>query len=233
MNEIQQRAIHCSEKIFYKFRQSGKQVEESSCSLLKDKYPDLNWTTGIFTSNNYRRAHIDIIDATESHKLWIMHTVILPHLNDPSPIFGFDIICGPTRISGGFHDFSFGGADDHFMMSWFDDRVTGLNWKKERTLPEWAQKIFSHAMVAVGAITDLKEADQFLNIGLENLSYYLSKVGKTADVEFSQFYEVIEAQKQYCINQRKNPHTPRTMTMLGMSEEDAKFFLDEVLFPLN
>lgn len=229
MSEIQQRAINCSEKIFYKFRQSGKQVEEESCLTLKNKYPTLDWKTGIFTSSNYRRAHIDIVNAIDTHKLWIMHTVILPHFNDPSPIFGFDVICGPTRISGGFHDFSFGGDVNHEMMHWFDNRVSELKWKKERALPEWAQKIFSSAMVAVGSITDLGEANQFLNVGLENLSYYLNNVGKTStNTEI-----VAEAQKTYCIQQRKNPHTPRTMTMLGMSEDDAEFFLDEVLFPLS
>jgi hypothetical protein len=231
MSEIYNNAIKCSEKILYKFHQTGMVVKEEECLKLRGKYPMLNWTSGIFSSNSYRRAHIDIIDAMDTHKLWIMHTVILPHLNDPSPILGFDVICGPTRISGAFHDFSNGGDPNHPMMQWFSEKVENLQWKKERRLPEWAEKIFSPSMVAAGAISSEEEANQFLNLGVENISYYLKNVGKTEQEGFACYPAAIEAQRNYTVNQRLNPHTPRTMTMLGMSEEDARVFMDSVLFP--
>ena len=217
--------VDCAEKILYKFRSSGKEVHEDSCNHLKNKYSNLDWKTGIFTSYGYRRAHIDIIDATETHKLWILHTTVFPHLDDDSPIFGFDMVIGPTRISGAFHDFSINGNPHHDMMDWFSIRTENLVWKKPRELPEWAQNIFSPSMIAAGAITEEKEAKQFVNLGLQNLSYYLNKVGNKRG-------NSLDSQRYYCENQRKNPHTPRTMKLLGMSEDDANFFLKEVLFPL-
>lgn len=224
--QMREHAEECAEKILYKFRSAGTEIQEESCNSLKKKYSDLNWRTGIFTSQNFRRAHLDVIDATESHKLWILHSTVFPHFHDNSPIFGFDLIVGPTRISGAFHDFSPNGSSSHEMSKWFSLRTENLVWKKTRELPEWAQKIFSPSMIAAGAITDEKEAKQFLNVGLQNLAYYLNMVGKT-EGEKSFF-----SQRFYCENQRKNPHTPRTMNLLGMSEDDAKFFLEEVLFPL-
>ena len=215
----------CAEKILYKFRSTGTEIQEDACTTLKNKYPDLNWKTAIFGSYGYRRAHIDVIDAIETHKLWILHTTVFPHLDDDSPIFGFDMVVGPTRISGAFHDFSSNGNKNHDMMEWFALRTENLVWKKPRDLPEWAKNIFSPSMIAAGAITDEKEAQQFMNLGLQNLTYYLNKVGRKSGTS-------LESQNFYCENQRKNPHTPRTMKLLGMSEDDAKFFLEEVLFPL-
>jgi hypothetical protein len=38
-------------------------------------------------------------------------------------------------------------------------------------------------------------------------------------------------QNYYCDNQKQNPHTPRVMVSLGLSEEDVKVFIQECLFP--
>ena len=54
----------------------------------------------------YRRADLDIIDARLDRKLWMMHLCIYPKVSDPSPIYGFDIIAGPNKVTGAFHDFS-------------------------------------------------------------------------------------------------------------------------------
>jgi hypothetical protein len=39
------------------------------------------------------------------------------------------------------------------------------------------------------------------------------------------------AQNYYCENQKQNPHTPRVMVSLGLSEEDVQHFIQECLFP--
>ena len=40
-----------------------------------------------------------------------------------------------------------------------------------------------------------------------------------------------EAQNRYAHFQKQNPHTPRTMTSLGLDEEDVRVFVQECLFP--
>lgn len=188
---------------------------------------NFGWISSLHASNRIRRAHVDIIDARETHKLWIMHCCIFPHVNDTSPIFGFDIISGPSRISGAFLDFSTTGIDDHPMMQWFDQRVTNLNWKKERQLPDWAAAIFSPAMVAAGAITDEKEVDQLTSLGIECLEYYLAHVGHQRNDHKDSYHE----QNNYCINQKRNPHTPRTMAMLGLTPDQVTEFFEHLMFP--
>ena len=215
------KVIACSEEIIKRFQQTGEIVDEPNAK----KFP---WANHVYTSLKYRRAHIDIVDARENKKLWMMHVCIFPHTNDNSPIYGFDIICGPNKISGAFHDFSEAGDKNHFMMKWFEKRVTDLDWKKQRNLPEWAEAIFSPSMVAIGAVDSEEEIDKIIKLGIENLDYYLKHVGETQNWP-NDFHM---AQNRYCYYQKQNPHTPRVMASLGLDEAMVKDFIQEVLFPI-
>jgi hypothetical protein len=220
MNEVWSKVISCSDAIIERLSHTG--VE--STGINDARFP---WKDRLYSSHIYRRAHLNIVDARDSHKLWMMHCTIFPHLHDSSPIFGLDIIAGPTRISGAFHDFSKTGNPNHSMMHWFDQRVVDLNWKKERELPDWAKQIFSPAMVAIGAVDNLDEIDQLIEVVLTNLDYYLENVGSTQDDLFG----YTDEQNRYCYYQKQNPHNPRVMQSLGLSEEDAKSFVEEIMFP--
>lgn len=209
----------CSDEILKRFQAVGTTHTEN----YTEAYPSVDFS---FTSPNFRRAHLSIVDARDTKKIWMMHCCIFPHLTDPSPIFGFDIIAGPTRASGAFQDFSCGGDVDHLMMKWFSRRAEQAAWKRERELPEWGQRIFSKDMVAVGNLDDL-ELYKFIRFGLENLDYYLSHVGATQ----GQRLDTTTKQNYYCENQKLNPHTPRFMSSLGLTELQASKFMNEVLFP--
>ena len=220
MSLLFDKMIACSEAIINKFQQTGTIVEEPAAK----KFP---WANHVYTSDKYRRAHIDVVDARDTKKLWMMHCCVFPHVNDPSPIYGFDVICGPNKISGAFHDFSNAGNPEHFMMEWFDNKVQEMDWKKERNLPDWAKQIFSPAMVAIGAVNTDEEVEQVIQLGLDNLDYYLENVGTTQykDRNYSM------SQDRYCHYQKQNPHTPRVMASLGLDEAMVKDFIQEVLFP--
>jgi hypothetical protein len=212
--------IALSEAIIEKFKNTGELVDEPSAK----KFP---WANHVYTGPRYRRAHIDIVDAREDKKLWMMHVCIFPHFDDPSPIFGFDAVCGKNKVTGVFHDFSSAGDPDHFMINWFDNRVNELEWKKERELPDWARHIFSPAMVAVSNINTEEELETIINVCLENMDYYLGNVGHSQQ-SLSDFHM---AQNRYCYYQKKNPHTPKVMASLGLDEEMVHEFIDQVLFP--
>jgi hypothetical protein len=81
-----------------------------------------SWPNSVYASNSFRRAHIDIVDARESKKLYMLHLCIFPHAYDPAPIFGFDIIAGPSKVTGAFHDFS-PVAGDTSLDTWFAERA--------------------------------------------------------------------------------------------------------------
>jgi len=214
------RMIALSEAIIDKFKNTGELVEETDTQ----KFP---WANHVYTGARYRRAHIDIVDAREDKKLWMMHVCIFPHFNDPSPIFGFDAVCGKNKITGVFHDFSSAGDPHHDMIKWFENRVNELNWKKERELPDWAKNIFTNSMVSVSNVNTDEELDKIIKVCLENLDYYLNNVGITQQ-DVADFHM---AQNRYCYWQKQNPHTPRVMSSLGLDESTVHDFIHQVLFP--
>lgn len=212
-------SIACAEEITKRFRETGE-VEE----FIIDEIHGINDT--VYTSSKYRRAHISIVDARESKKLWLLHVTVFPHATDPSPIYGFDIVCGPNKVSGAFHDFSAAGKTNHSMLGWFADQTKMLEWNKKRELPDWAKNIFSSSMVAIGAV-GAEELTEFVDLGLKTLGYYLETVGNT--LETTANYST--AHNRYCHYQKQNPHTPRVLVNLGFTEQEAKDFVEQNLFP--
>jgi hypothetical protein len=186
-----------------------------------------SWTNEIFSSDLYRRAHVEIVDFRETHKIYILHATVFPHYNDPSPIWGFDAVCGPNKITGAFHDFSCGGDSDHAMMRWFRDQVADYRWRKPRTLPPWAQAIFSPSMIAAGNVTEGEELDALCDLAIKSLQHYLLNVGKPQE-PLSDFHM---AQDRYCRYQKQNPHVINSMIAMGVPESVMKQFVDDVLFP--
>jgi len=209
-----------------------EQLEQFHKSILKrlssynacDEGHQFSWPNYVYTDKSFRRAHLDVVDAREAKKLYMLHLTVMPHLNDPSPIFGFDIIAGPNKVTGAFHDFSPVGKA-HEMLEWFASNVSDYTWSKERELPEWARNIFSGSMVAAGNIRDSQELTTVLELVLKNLDYYLKGVGNATDEDYT------DQHNWYCHNQKKNPHTPRVMASLGLDPEEVETFIHTCLFP--
>lgn len=86
-----------------------------------------NWYNSLYQSNRFRRAHLECVDKRQDHKLYILHSTIFPHFNDPSPIWGFDIVCGANKITGAFHDFSLPGYQEHPMKFWWEQETAKYN----------------------------------------------------------------------------------------------------------
>ena len=188
---------------------------------------DYEWHNTLWTGSTYRRAHVEIVDKRESHGMYILHTTVFPHLNDPSPILGFDAVCGKSKITGAFHDYSNAGDPNSTMYTWFRDRVGQVSWNKPRELPEWARAIFSPSMVAAGNLREEVEINQLCDLAKETLDFYLKNVGK-AQQDVADFHM---AQNRYCHYQKQNPQVVRSMVAMGIEEDKIKRFVEEVLFP--
>lgn len=186
---------------------------------------DFEWPAITYRNPNlFRRADLDIIDATKDRKLWMMHLCVYPHLSDPAPIYGFDIIAGPTKVTGAFHDFS--PVDrDHFMLDEFAKRAESFIPSKKRDLPEWARNIFSGSMISAGNVRDPDELKQILDLAESNLLYFIENIGMHTNQDFT------EQHNWYAINQKKNPHTPKVMETLGVDPVTVRRYIDECLFP--
>jgi len=205
------------------FNKTGIEISEPGM----DRFNQPGWVNRVWTSEHFRRAHVDVVDARLTKGLWMMHCCIFPHITDPSPIYGFDVVAGKNKITGCFHDYSKAGDPDHPMMQWFAEYVSNLEWRKERALPEWATNIFSPSMVAAGNVSDEEELEQIIAMAKDTLEHYISTVGET----IGQAEDTTEAQNYYAINQKCNPHTPRVMASLGLNEDDVRVFIQECLFP--
>lgn len=214
-----EKSIACAKEFERRFRETGT-LEVSNIDESVGLY-DLS-----FSSMRYRRAHLSIVDARETKNVWMLHVTVFPHTNDSAPIYGFDIVAGPNKVSGAFHDFSKAGDADHYMMKWFANWTDELDWNKRRELPEWAKNIFSDSIVAIGAV-DAEELGYFTDLGLSTLNYYLDRVGNTQESGFD--YHM--AQNRYCYYQKQNPHTPKVLVNLGFTESKAKEFIANNLFP--
>jgi phycocyanobilin:ferredoxin oxidoreductase len=152
---------------------------------------------------------------------------VFPHLNNPAPIFGFDVVAGKNKITGCFHDFSPSGDNEHPLIEWFAGEAVKLQWNKIRKLPDWAEHIFTDSMISAGNVSEPSELEQISLLAKNNLAHYLNTVSDTNGNSF----DVSHNQNYYCDNQQKNPHTPKVMTSLGLNEEDVRVFIQDCLFP--
>lgn len=185
------------------------------------------WVNKVWASSRYRRAHIDVVDARETKGLWMMHCCIFPHTHNPAPIFGFDVIAGKNKITGCFIDYSPAGDVEHPMIEYFGEEVGRYEWNKKRKLPEWAERIFSEHMVAAGNVSDETELKQLTSLAHILINHYLQSVDETNNTA----NDTAKSQNYYCENQKQNPHTPKVMVSLGLSEEDVQVFIQDCLFP--
>lgn len=206
-----------------RFNETGTEIFEPGM----DRFNQPGWVNRVWTSRSYRRAHIDVVDARETKGLWMMHCCIFPHIHNPAPIYGFDVIAGKSKITGCFHDFSPAGDSEHPLIDWFAEEARKLEWNRTRKLPDWAERIFTASMIAAGNVSKQEELDQITNLAKLTSEVYLKNVADTNNTAKN----TTEAQNYYAQNQKQNPHTPRVMVSLGLSEEDVKVFVQECLFP--
>ena len=223
MSSVWDTLIKIEQYLEYKFYATGSIIHEPAM----ERFNQPGWVNKVWASSRYRRAHIDVVDARETMGLWMMHCCIFPHTHNPAPIFGFDVIAGKNKITGCFIDYSPAGDVTHPMIKYFGEEVGKYEWNKKRKLPEWAERIFSEHMVAAGNVSDENELKQLTSLAHILVNNYLDTVDETNNTSKNTTPE----QNYYCENQKQNPHTPKVMVSLGLSEDDVQHFIQECLFP--
>lgn len=228
MSHIWNKLINCQDEIISIFDEQATEINEPGLDYFNR--PDGGWINRVWANDNVRRAHIDVVDARESKGLWMMHVCIFPTLDNPAPIYGFDVIAGKNKMTGAFHDFSrSSGGEEHPLIDWYKESVEEFIPSKRRELPEWAQNIFTSSMLAAGNVRTDEEAKAIVNLAIKNLKVYFDSIGEYNNTAKKE--DTIEAQNYYCHNQQQNPHTPRVMKSLGLKEADVELFCTDALFP--
>jgi phycocyanobilin:ferredoxin oxidoreductase len=223
MNNLKLQLVEVQHFLEDLFNSTGTEIQEPGM----ERFNYNGWINRVWTSNAYRRAHLNIVDAEHDNGLWMMHCCIFPHVHNPAPIFGCDIVAGRNKITGFFHDYSPAGDANHPLINFFGDEVNKLTWGKVREIPEWGQKIFSPHIIAASNIQKNNEIAQIYNTIQVTSKHYVSHVASTNNTVNS----TVEAQNFYAIQQKKIPHTPRVMAALGLNETDVNLFVHECLFP--
>jgi hypothetical protein len=198
--------------IFKRLKAHALELEKvlSSRAFLLPQETPLLWTSNSYNCCWFRRANIDIIDASATKRLWMMHLCVFPQVYDGAPVYGFDIVAGENKITGAFLDFS-PINKEHPLCSWFEELVEPMHWNKRRELPDWAKQIFSSSMVAAGNINSEFELDAVLELSKKSLIHYLDNI-KThrppmTYEEMVAKYDYTQQQNFYCQQQKQNPHT--------------------------
>ena len=188
-------------------------IQRYCTNLTEIPTEDFGWINHRWYSQQFRMAHVERF---EQPKFSVLHTVIFPHLIDPSPIFGFDIIASDSKATGLFFDFS-PTVEDYGVIS-------SQTWSEPRERPEWGT-IFSEHWIACRPT--YAEAEVISELACLLLEKYLLSLGTktTTDVP-----GVISKQNQYSLNQRKNEHTTRVLMKI-LGETRGQYFVENILFP--
>ena len=227
MSIIWNKLIECKDEIISIFDKEATEIQEDGLDYFNR--PDSGWINRVWANKHVRRAHIDVVDARDSKGLWMMHVCIFPTLDNPAPIYGFDVIAGKNKMTGAFHDFSPSSDPDHPMIQGYYESVEHFVPEKQRELTKWARNIFTGKMLAAGNVKTDEEATEIIRIATDNLRAYFDEVGLTKG-EGDQAI-VGAAQDYYCHNQQQNPHTANVMKSLGLPEADVDRFCTDMLFP--
>ena len=227
MSILWNRLIDCQNEIISIFDEKAKEIEEPGLDYFNR--PDGGWINRVWANKSVRRAHIDVVDARDSKGLWMMHVCCFPDIHNDSPIYGFDVIAGKTKMTGAFHDFSPSSDLEHPMLDGYYESVEDFIPKKQRELPEWAKNIFTGKMLAAGNVKDEEEAIAIIEIATNNLRAWFDEV---PEFDGKGSRELVSAsQDYYCHNQQQNPHTANVMKSLGLEEADVDRFCKDMLFP--
>lgn len=186
----------------------------------------LLWNNVLLRSESFRRAHVETFDVAE--RLSVLHVCVFPHMEDPGPIFGFDMVAGHSRVTGIFLDLSPVTSELPVpRLRDVVDRAALAGFAMPRALPAWGD-IFSDDMLAVRPTT-LDEVTRAIGLAEQALDVVLQACRGASD---HASVEIAAGQARYITGQRRNEHTLRMLGgFIGLAP--ARRFIDEVLFPLE
>jgi hypothetical protein len=195
-------------------------ISKDSALLPVHQYP---WRTDTWTNETFSRAHVQEFT---SPSISVLHVTIFPHLKDPSPIYGFDVITGARKPSSCYIDLSPTVQSWDNWPSWLELDPVFPNRKE---IPEWGT-CFSNEFMAI-ALNDEVELASALGAGIELLKFYLVKLHINQMMRNTwNEDEVYRAQFSYCEQQRQNSKTTAILQRM-IGEEQANYYVNHVLFP--
>jgi len=189
-------------------------IIESQAGTSRMPTKDYGWENHRFANPRYRFAHVEIFNRD---RFMVVHCCVFPRPDDPSPIFGFDVIAGESKVTGLFLDLS---------PTTLADQPPFMDWKPggQRELPDWG-RIFSRHVVACRPSSQ-DELRALCTAATSLLKWHIRRLGNESDGSWI----MSGMQDRYCLQQRRNEHTTRAIRNI-LGEDLAREFITEVLFP--
>lgn len=175
--------------------------------------PEYGWENHRHSSPQFRMAHVEIFN---QDRFMVVHCCVFPHVSDPAPIFGFDVIASQNKVTGVFLDLSPTVEEP--------GKFHNLTFKQQRERPQWGD-IFSQNWIACRP--DKTEMMSIVAESQRLLKHYLTNIinKRTAPVD-----AIREGQNRYCKQQQQNEHTLKALkNLIGPSR--AREFMNTILFP--
>lgn len=175
---------------------------------LKQEWP---WENILWSGDNIQWAHLE---KYYHPKASILHLVIMPNINVPAPIYGFDLIELGGNLTGLFLDMTPTVGEPHKFMDY--------EFKNPRPIPDWADFFSPYFVCCKPELNEIPHS-------VSTLGYYMSVLNDTKENDYV-IAECEQSQKGYIVGQRRNPQTRRMLTA-HCGELLSNRFIDEVLFP--
>lgn len=183
----------------------------------------MHWHNTLLRADTFRRAHVETFAL--AGRISVLHVCVFPHLDDPSPVFGFDMVAGQSKVTGIFLDLSpvAGPAPRPGLRDAVGVQALA-GFACRRPPPDWGT-IFSADFLAVRP-ADAQEAQAAIGLARRALDALLASAGgRDGDIA-----AVTQGQANYVEGQRRNEHTFRMLAgVIGPVE--ARRFINEILFP--
>jgi hypothetical protein len=207
--------VNCFERLNLAARKFADVLSKDATVVPTEEYP---WKNEVWTSDVFRRAHVEEF---VSPAICVLHVVIYPHMNDPAPIYGFDVVTGMKKPAGCYVDLSPSVQD---WKNWRGFVTLPSDVPANKKLPEWST-VFSEDFIAIPP-RDEEHMEEMFDYGLRLLDFYLKKI-KQETVDSRSVYD---AHKHYSTMQRNNAKTRQILSrMIGAERADQ--FMSTVLFP--
>jgi phycocyanobilin:ferredoxin oxidoreductase len=189
-----------------------------------EKDDNFQWNNVFLKADSFRQGHIETF--VVPNRFAVLHVCIFPFLDDPRPIFGFDMIAGSSKVTGIFLDFSQTNKNfEEQSLGKIVSRIEYERFSKRREMPDWGY-VFSPDALAIRPV-DSDEVELAVVIAHRALDAYLSHQNTR---QIGQIDEITAGQKRYIAAQRQNKHTFRTLAGF-IGPERARSFINDKLFP--
>ncbi len=174
-----------------------------------------------------RKLHLEM--AKMGSGLQILHCVFFPEPSFDLPIFGVDLVAGPSGISAAIVDLSPVGAKLPGEIRVALESLRVPSFKNVRQLPSWGS-IFS-SFVCFIRPSSPKEEDSFLAVVDSYLFILRSALVKTAadSVDDASTIQRHKGQLLYCLQQKRNDKT-RSVLANAFNPLWADRYIERILF---